>query len=297
MDDETFGESLRAITDKLAEWFEGRSLISGSELNALISYSAPSLNVRQVMDRPVGPGALKAFVEAHLADMLEQCGNRGGDIVYREAGSDTVVASSVSAQDIWKCFVSPSTKSHLVFAIDQGVLIAKGTPPRLDRNELGIDHVTLEEHAAIRFEFSSDPGRAENPTIISAEQFSENFPKWIELIRSGDADLYKNWGLFRRARILEIFESRLSRLEIDPVDITNLVTQMGAAQRQQYAERKEANENEREAELKDRTTARAGGGSHLEDARRIAGMAIERLSLEELRGLRLPLGIILDIVN
>ena len=86
MDDETFGESLRAITDKLAEWFEGRSLISGSELNALISYSAPSLNVRQVMDRPVGPGALKAFVEAHLADMLEQCGNRGGDIVYRAVG-------------------------------------------------------------------------------------------------------------------------------------------------------------------------------------------------------------------
>ena len=296
MDEKTIDEHLVAIRSGLDDWFEEQPLISGSELNALISRRAYELNIRQLMERPVGAGALKAFADAHLSDRLEQCGNRGGDVVYRKAGSDTVVASSVSAQSIWNSFVSPSTRNHLVYGRDQGVLIAKSTSPVAAQNEVGINTVTLEEHAKIREEFSLLPENLEVPLMLQASQHSSNFQKWVETIRNGSVDLYRRWGLFRRERILELFELRLRDLGFNPVDISNLSGQLAASQRLHFSERKDIPGRQSVA-ISSRNVSMGEPDELTRNARRIASLAIARMSLDDLRSMRLPLGVLIDIIE
>jgi hypothetical protein len=289
--DTEIADELRAI--KAALESHPAPTITGGQLASLIGSAAPDLDVRAVVGKPTGSGAISAFVQSYLADVVERIGNQGADTLHRILGREVelIPAPSSSPQN-WRTFVSPNSVQHLVLSPSAQSLFVRETPASSADGEIEVAKASSEEHDAMRQDFVSSLPEA----VAAILKEYAGYDSWIAALRQRLPKAMPRWGAFRRERLSDLFVSRITELELEEALREIILKQIRDSETSAYRAAKKgkalpAGPGEAQSEgAQDMAQA-------VSRARRLAHAAIDRLGYEELRALKMPLGAVLDAIQ
>ena len=274
------------------------SEITGGQLFSLMGHIAPGLNFREVVGILKGPGALTEFVQRYLSGALIRKGNQGGDTLYVIASHPGCDWSSNESRDLWQNFVSPSSPRHIVFEQNRGRLVSRATIASAADGEIAIARATDDEHDRIRADFVGKLGPDDAAALAQHAPPTENFPIWIAALRRHLPDQVRNWGVYRRDRLLELFKERIRALGVDASLESKVIEQINASQLAAYQKPKEPSHERLDGAKPGAVSqlSRKNPDMPITRARELAHIAVDLMDYDELRAIRLPLGIILDAV-
>lgn len=273
--------------------------ITGAQLHALIQSVAPELNIREIVGIPTGPGALTKFIQEYLSDVVERIGTHGGDPLYGIIGHHHPAGGSREVSSIWRTFVSPASYQKIAYDYEdktlkllEGDLIAQG-------NFLEIPKASVGEHDRLRLEFieNLDPGEAlEVKAVIEPDS---EFQEWIGALRTEFPSLYRAWGNFRKRKLLDLFLGRADIAELDDTERQNLVEQIKASHFAAYESPKEQKLPAAPSLSLKRTSQTKSYQTfgELGQARALAHRAVDLMAHDDLRAIKLPLGLVLDAMQ
>lgn len=253
--------------------------LSGSRLSALLRSHFPEW-------RPAEFGArnLRDFIQNQVTGVIV-AGRTGMDVIYALGTTETAPAGiGIEAQsfDFWRLWVSPN--SHHVLAVDAHTGEVRATPLRghLREQEQRLFPPDASAHREIAVAFLRAVPLGGNQVLAQIVQ-SEDANWWQDWIREVRiAGQLATWNAFRRDRLEKLLSDRLREANLS----------------QAIADRAMQRVRESHA-APTRTPAATSLTPDLADGaqlRRIALGAIERMSISELRDLRLPLGLVVDLV-
>lgn len=290
MTDGDITADIAAITGALRNW--SAATITGGQLNKLIRSAAPRLDIRSVVNMPKGPGALGAFVQKHMPDSFDRVGYKGADVLYRIRGRDASALPDSASAQVWRTFVSPRSNKHLVLDRSAPLLVARDGELSIRDGELEIAKAQPAEHDRIRRAFTASLPPEAAEALERSVATDADFDTWITALRKFLPDSIREWGQFRRRQLAELFTSRITGLGLEPALEAAVLDQVRGAERATYA-----NVTSGAAEAV-KPQARAGfqpdAGDDLARTRRLAHAAVDLMTLDELRAIRLPLGVLLD---
>lgn len=285
----TVSKVLDALND-----LEGES-ITGARLHSLIKRVSPELNIREIVNQPVGPGALTKFIELHLSSVVRRIGMRGGDVLYGIGNADTAL-TPVADAGIWRAFVSPSAVNFLCLRkSDMSLFVSEFE--RDDEDVVIISKATDDEHDEIRSKFLGSISEAEEVKLnahIDGDLSYDAFANALRLI-----GLSGRWSKFRRAAFHDLLAKRLKLIAISDDDVPAILTQFGAAQHALHKsfEAKRATTTEQSTALPSSAATPPPKNSEASHARSLAQAVIANLSYDELRAISIPFGAVLDAVR
>jgi hypothetical protein len=288
MDNDKIANELVAVKAAL----QGRdsSTITGGQLLALIQKVSPALDIRAIVGIPKGPGALKEFIRIHLPDVVERFGNQGGDILYRITGHDAAAMPTFPSPQIWRAFVSPRSPQHLVLNDSSGLLLARETPA--GAGELEIPKASHAEHDRMRADFETSLPAAAAAILREHAPPGSDFETWMEALRKRLPEATRQWGHFRRQALADLLAGRIAGVGLDETPRRAALKQIKDAERAVY----DMPKGDRQGSEKPKAP-RPGAADDVARAYRLAQAAIGRLSYEELRALRIPMGAMLDAIQ
>jgi hypothetical protein len=290
LQNEDFEADLRAIRNAVES--KPDATITGGKLADIIRSTAPNLDVRAALGSPRGTGAVAEFVRRFLPDILKQSGNQGADVVYQIAGREMEIGPAQSGPEIWRTFVSPNSIKHLILS-SSGRLFPRDTPATSAENETEVAKATASEHDAIRADFTDQLPTPEASKLKEHVGTSPDFESWIEALKTYLPEANSRWGQFRRKRLSELLNGRILSLNLEEPTKQDVLNQIQASEMAAYP-----TDKGKRGTPEKRTSGKTLGADDAHDltdrARRVAHAAIDQLSYEELREIRLPLGAILD---
>jgi len=291
VNDTEIADELRAI--KAALESHPAPTITGGQLASLIGLAAPDLDVRAVVGKPRGSGAISAFVQSYLSDVVERIGNQGADTLHRILGREVeLIPAPSSSPQIWRTFVSPNSVQHLVLSPSAQSLFVRETPASPADGEVEVAKASSEEHDAMRQDFVFSLPDA----VAAVLKEYAGYDSWIATLRERLPTVMPRWGAFRRQRLSDLFASRVTELELEDPLRGTILKQIRDSETSAYHTAKKAKAlplgpgeapNERAQDV----------SQAISRARRLAHAAIDRLGYDELRALKLPLGAVLDAIK
>lgn len=273
-----------------------KSTLTGGQIASIIRSAAPNLDVRAAVGIPKGSGALTAFIEQYLSEQLERIGKQGMDTLHHVKGREIQTPSTLASPDIWRTFVSPNSKQHLVLSISTGLLLSRETAAS-SNDELDIPKATTVEHDTIRAEFSKSLPRQALARLEENLLSDAEFEAWIMALRTYAPEEVRRWGHFRRQRLSELLQARVNEAQITTALREKVWAQIHASEAAAYETRKGGGKGAAEHEPAAIATVNDPTNEVLGRARWFAHAAIDRLSYDELRALKIPLGALLDVVH
>lgn len=291
VNDTEIADDLRAIRAKLES--HPAPTITGGQLALLIGSAAPGLDIRAIVEKPKGSGAISAFVQRYLSDMVERIGNQGADTLHRVLGREVeVIPAPSSSPQIWRTFVSPNSLQHLVLSPSAQSLFVRETSASTANGELEVAKASSEEHDTMRQDFVSTLPEA----VAAVLREYAGYDSWIAALRERLPKVMPRWGAFRRQRLSDLFASRITELKLEDPLRGIILKQIHDSETSAYGAAKKGKaqpvrpEGPQGEEAQDMAEA-------VSRARRLAHAAIDRLGYDELRALKLPLGAVLDAIQ
>lgn len=262
--------------------------ITGANLGEHIKKVVPSLNLRQVMSIPVGPGALTKFVDRYLGSVLTKVGNSGSDLVYsiaKNAGTGHQAGSN-----LWSTFARPSAELKIALDISNGLDRAEiSVGERLLPNQVSIQSATHSELDNIRTDFTKIVNGSNAQAHLDAEI---PYAEWSKKVKAFGAGRYREWVNYRITQIVELFHKRLADLNV-PLERSKILEDQ--LKRSQNALRRNvASHEEGRLERGESPAPRVDAGEHAEGLRSVVMRAVAQLDDSELRQLKLPVGTVFD---
>lgn len=297
---------LEPIKLALKEW--GQPTITGANLGELIKKNAPDLDIRKAVGMPSGTGALRRFVSEHLRDVLHHTEHKqGSDPVYSIDLGEPEQPESMPDDDddtakLWTTFARTYAPEIILLTRAGRIKVIDARAPQ-DDGELQIQNATRDELDAIRAQFTETLTQklADSDAIIPDARAP--FDQWSLAVKKLGSGHYRDWAIHRVEKIIELFESRLRALNVEEARVTELAKHL---RRAQTAARTKANTRVK-AEKRDEATSRdtasnsevPTNSAHASDDvfRAAVASAIASLPISELRELRLPAGVLWDIIN
>lgn len=270
--------------------------ITGGQIAAIVRMVAPDLDVRAIVGRPKGKGALSKFIETFLPDALEPMGNQGADVLYLIKGRDAPASQGHSSPEIWRTFVSPNSSRSLVLIASSGRLVSRNTHAVDSADEIEIQRATLKEHDEIRAEFMQSLSGPEVSILRDKIPETADFTSWIEALKAHVPEATGRWGQFRRQKLSELFRARVDALQLSASVRQNVLEQIKLSELSVYEAQKSGRSSTDQPHGK-KQQHMATSVDATARARLVAHAAINQLTYEELRELRFPLGAMLDSLN
>lgn len=285
---------VQAIQSAILQW--AKPTITGGQIASLIQSSAPDLDIRAAVNIPKGSGALTAFIKQYLSEQLDHIGKQGMDTLHHVKGREIQATSTVASPEIWRTFVSPNSRQQLVLSKSSGLLISREAPA-LSEDELDVPKATVSEHDAIRAEFT----KSLPPSVIEAldDSLTPNaeFEEWMTALRSQAPEETRSWGHFRRKRLSHLLKTRVSGASIEAGLRVKVLAQIHASEAAAYEARKSATKATPDNRPETTQGVNRPAKEVASRALSLAHAAIDRLSYDELRALKIPLGALLDAVH
>jgi len=264
-----------------------RLQVYGSELGAAILPHLEGFNLKAEY------GGLGRFVESHCSNFLNHVDKRGGNDVYQYTPPSTsggknypVVLSEDQNITFWKAFVTPGIQSNVWIQHNSGSLSLNGG--LLQGLWIEIEKVTSQEHRRIVSDFLDNyppTDQQENQELKSLIEQPEYWPAWSSRIRKGvDGSSNQDWTRFRKYRLESLFADRLTSLAIDNQAQEKAKLELITSRRIAFVDPPTPPRQE------EALAAPADGTIQIDQVRTAIHRAVERMSIDQLLSLKLPLG-------
>lgn len=221
MIEDTLTTAIAKITVKLLALTE--NTISGAILGEMIPVVTPELRVREVMNIPTGPGALRKFIDLHLKHVLIPSHKQGSDVIYSIVGSTSPKSENVDP-DLWRTFVRTNSSKTLV--LHGAALQIEEVNGAVHDDAKLISSATTDELNQIRIDFIKSLGEM----ATGLPDMKAPYADWSAALRKLGREHYRNWTEYRLRKIEELFGSRLDALEIESSIRSNLCSQIRRSQ-------------------------------------------------------------------
>lgn len=265
-----------------------RSIVaSGGELPG--SRLAAVLQERQPGWRPADFGArsLREFVAANVTGVVV-VGRAGMDVIYGLEGAKGPASPEAALlppvqPDFWRIWVS--SNSPYVLLVDRTSAVVKAVPrgTSATEDEILLVPPDVDVHRSVAQEFLarvSDGSRARLQEILE-QPLDRWWQSWVRELRG--SSLLSDWNTFRRHAFEGRFRSQLLAAAMSEASSDRVLAEI--RQRHLDAPQRRRSSLHASAEREDG-----------EDIRRVVLEAVRRMSIAELRDLRLPLGVVLDVL-
>lgn len=272
-------------------------LILGARLVPLINQCLPDGWSYRDFFAQAAPPNLRNFAERWLEGIVALTARKqGADSFYEVVGvRPTSEEVNIGGGELWRTFVavnparkivySPASASFSLVALADDVAVPSEV----------IASLTMAEHRSMCFGFA-DRLKQDGTTAPALDQVLESYsansyPAWLRVLRRNSPPLDKAWGAFRHNQVARIFGQRLSALGVEDSRLEAfkqklLQDQVAAQARSTAAPPVLAVEQALEE-----------GRLTEKHAREMLCAAIDRCSYEELREIRVPFGLLIDILR
>lgn len=300
-------DELVQATDKIrnALLAYGAPDISGAKLHDLMIRTVPSLNIREAVGIPSGPGALSAFVAKYLSQTVTLSGNFGGDLKYSITGHPRS-SESLPNPSLWRTFVSPGSTDSVIVDAVSGQLSVRPRGSMVAQHEYAVETCSVDELRTIMETFVSQFDSEEQTSFNAALPAEPSYPQWLKCLQGLDSRKLEQWSQFRKDGILELFAHRIDGILESPKLKAACIASMSAscgANSQSVPRpnvKPQVNANIRSVG-QPQTRLKAFGGtvsqSKVSLTRELAQNVVMSMSIEQLRELRVPLGAIIDAIS
>lgn len=252
-----------------------------------------------------------SFVAQNFSDLLELEGKRGMDVVFRFRGGSKSGSSWEKPKDdgfLWSVFNNPRVGGGVAIRSSDGELLVsckEEQPP--DGFEALVlmsseDHFQLVERYC-RQERDIDFENVEGIRNTNGTPASDFWRHWTNYVNENS--LMVSWGFYRIEQSYQFFTDHLKEIGISEERVDDLLKIL-QTQREFLRKKKTTiipySVGRGDQELK-RTHAfpTSQAGTHnipsTADIRQLVGQALGRMSEGEIRSLRLPLGVIYDLLT
>lgn len=269
------------VSKAIREIVETEREILGARLPLKLSERVPGW-------KPGDAGArkLSEFISSHVKDVVV-ARRSGMDVVYT-LGTPVTTSPSEKLQtdetpDLWRIWVSPNSAWMLVVP-HTGLEVAaalRGSDIQSDCLRLEPPDASTHRRIVTQFlERLSSPLKDRLEQLIEAES-SNWWQQWVQELRK--AGQLPSWNGFRRQAFESELVEQLRIAGLEPARVDNVLRRVHETHLPQSRPKLPV----REAPVEGASDA---------GLRRIVGAAIMRMSVAELRELRLPVGIVLDVL-
>jgi hypothetical protein len=277
---------------------------TGSQLRAIFDVVCPGFDLRAAAGVPVGSGALTKLIQTHFADLLHPIGKNGGDNVFQVGTPqlDSVKADAAHPTNFWTLFANPGLGWELVFdKISKSLsVVAKGSQLQAHQNR--ITPISAEDFRAIAERFIDDvptEARDELQKVLAGKSFL--YQNWISTLKGIDPSQYHRWGLFRVKAITDLFRNRLLSTDVPDEQVETAYQALVAHQKTAYEERIQVMRGGIERRDGPSTQSAhhlliSAASAVVSDARSIAINALNYMTIDEIRQLKVPLGAVIDSI-
>ncbi len=276
--------TVQEISSAIRDIVAASGQIPGTRLSAALKERSPGWTPSEF-----GVRSLREFVATHVSGVVV-VGRSGMDVIYGLAGSERpsspdVVQVPSSEPDFWRIWVSPNSPFALVVDRTSGHIkaIRRGGAPA-DEGQVLLEPPGVDVHRSVAREFLEKvPEELRARLRSSLEQSSDGWwQAWLRDLR-GSTHL-PSWNSFRRDAFEHRLRSQLSAATTNEPEIERVL----ATIRDHHLE---ASPRGRRA-----TSQVDLNRIEVDDLRRLVIEAVRRMSPPELRDLRLPLGVVLDVL-
>jgi hypothetical protein len=286
------------------------SQLSGTQIRALVDVTCPTFDVRAAVGIPTGPGALSTFLKTNFSDIVHIVGKKGGDNVYLigpprtdSPRTDFAAASDITLRppSVWAAFASPGLGQEVVFDRVDNSLSVQARGSVVSEHQVRLAPISTQEFRGIAERFvGSTPEDIQDELRRILEQGVAFYEPWITVLKRRNPALYHRWGLFRVQGIVDLFRERLVTANVAPEEVEKAVRSLVADQEAAYKQR--ANALRTNIPLLDRSVLQrapqapvlVSETADVSDARAMATLMINYMSVTEIRQLSVPFGAVID---
>ena len=277
------GGSVQEISDAIRSIVASGGQLPGSRLSAALKVRLPQWNPADF-----GARSLREFVADNVKGVVV-VGRAGMDVLYGLEGAEAtsspdVATLPVSQPDFWRIWVSPNSPFALVVdrtnatphAVPRGASAAEG--------QVLLEPPSVEVHRSVARKFLTtvtDEARVRLQGILD-QSIETWWRSWLRELRG--SPLLASWNAFRCDEFENRLRSQLHAASMSEASIDRVL----AVIRERRIEAPQR--------LRRWTQQMSAERTDGEDLRRVVLEAVRRMSVAELRDLRLPLGIVFDVV-
>jgi len=274
--------NVHEVTSILKDIVAKAGQIPGTQLSALLRARVPEWS-----PTTFGVRNLREFVASHVSGVIE-AGRSGMDVVYAPEG--TALMSTPSAPDattqvdFWRVWSSPNGPHALVVDSMGPTLrvVPRGGP--VESGQVLLEPPAVDFHRRIAEEFLPSLSvdlRSKLQGVID-DTSKRWWQDWVRELRG--TEYLGVWNAFRRQKLEERLSLQLRTTGFAPAAIDRLLKTI----REQHVLARP-----RARRTVDETFHRQDDAATLQ---RVVTEAVQRMSITELRELRLPVGIVLDVL-
>jgi uncharacterized protein YaiL (DUF2058 family) len=288
MIENTLSSAIEKITASLHSRKE--NIITGALLGELIPVVAPDLRVRDVMQIPTGPGALRKFIDLHLKHVLQPNGKQGSDFIYSIIGASASKNQNIDP-DLWRTFVRTNSSKTLVLRESTLQLEDVSAIAQLGGQLIIIPSARNDELNQIRIDFVSslDEKAAELPDMKAP------YAEWSVALRKLGREYYREWTEYRLRKIEDLFGKRLDALGVESKtksELCSLIRRSQLSAKESIGARKNSTDVPKQSREEPKIEIVESDANF-----RLAVLdVIQKFSISELRELKLPAGALSDAI-
>jgi len=260
---------------------ESSGEILGSRLALALKDAVPDWSAETY-----GVRSLREFILAHVPSVVV-AGRSGMDVVYGPSASTPTdeVARASADVDRWRVWVSPNSPFTLAVKASDGGVVVHSRSSATPDDHVRLDPATTDEHRSIARDFldRAPAGRGGTWSAIIDASDASWWQRWLDEVRA--AGLLSDWNSFRHQALKSKLTSRLHDLGLEPSLAETALAAICAG----------GSPRAKKADHQFRSSPRGADATSV--ARRVAVRVVEQMGEQEIRELRLPLGLVLDALK
>ncbi|WP_283181224.1 hypothetical protein [Pseudomonas svalbardensis] len=282
-------------------------------LNASLRHSGTEIlgsQLGQFVARTIAPktikslGGIRSIVDSDLSDAVEFIEPRQSDFLFRiklkavEPLQEVIEQAAVSGAELWRYFSNPNVRCILGVDAAHRVIVTPSDQSFASDVKL-LKRMDAEEYRALAQAYAqeqNDDGfRAQ---LLELANDSWLYAKWIECLRAKrtkSINYLKSWEIKRTELVVGRLREELELAGMEPSQATVVADGIRPAMKKKPVE--EPHVFVQVAELGVNSFSEDGDAKELKDLRALLRQAVDHMSLADLKAIRVPAGVWLELLN
>ena len=280
-------------------------------LNASLRYSGADIlgsQLGQYVARAVAPktikslGGIRSIVDSDLSDVVEFVEPRQSDFLFRitlqatEPVREVIEQTAVKGAQLWRYFSNPN--AHCTLGVDAAYQVIVTAPEQPFATPVGLlNRMQAEEYRALALAYAQEqPDDEFRAELLELVNHAWMYAKWIECLRTkrtASINYLKSWEIKRTELVISRLREELERAGMDPSQATLLADGVRPTLKKKAVD--EPQTPSYAIAVNDNSPADGGEAKELQALRALLRQAVDHMSFEDLKAIRVPAGVWLTL--